>query len=424
MSTNNLPIKFYSFLISIIPIVLITGPFLPDLFLVIVGIGYLGLTYREKEFLDFSNLYLKLFFFVCIYLIILSIVSLNFDSFKSSIFYFRFGLFSLALSFFVFQNPKIIKNLLYIFIIVYFTLFIDTIYQFFYSKNIIGFEYSNPQNFRITSFFGDDEVLGSYTARFFPLFLFLILYSYKLSISKKAHVMISLVTIISFVIVLMSGERTSLALFILVFSFIFFSSKNFRKVLFIPLISIVIVFILTVSLSDKIKNRVLTQTMDQMGLSSKSERLVIFSKTYEGHYLLALKMFKEKPIFGHGPKMFRFYCSKEENKEENFVVNHACSTHPHNFYAQVLAETGIIGLFILLGIFIYISFLFFKNLYFQIIKKQQLISDMAICLLASYFMTLFPFIPSGNFFNNWLSVIVYFPLGFLLYTIKEKKFYV
>ena len=106
MSTNNLPIKFYSFLISIIPIVLITGPFLPDLFLVIVGIGYLGLTYREKEFLDFSNLYLKLFFFVCIYLIILSIVSLNFDSFKSSIFYFRFGLFSLALSFFVFQNPK------------------------------------------------------------------------------------------------------------------------------------------------------------------------------------------------------------------------------------------------------------------------------------------------------------------------------
>ena len=26
-----------------------------------------------------------------------------------------------------------------------------------------------------------------------------------------------------------------------------------------------------------------------------------------------------------------------------------------------------------------------------------------------------PLIPSGSFFNNWISLMIFFPLGFLLY---------
>ena len=131
-------------------------------------------------------------------------------------------------------------------------------------------------------------------------------------------------------------------------------------------------------------------------------------------------MFKEKPLVGHGAKMFRFYCSKEEN----FVDHNACTTHPHNFYAQMLAETGILGFIVLMGIFISICYFFVKNIYFQIYKKKQLITDQSICLLSFYFMTLFPLLPSGSFFNNWLSIIIYYPLSFLIYTINSKKFYV
>ena len=67
-------------------------------------------------------------------------------------------------------------------------------------------------------------------------------------------------------------------------------------------------------------------------------------------------MFKEKPIFGHGPKMFRYYCSKDEN----FVAPNACTTHPHNFYAQMLAELELIGFITLIGIFLFIIYLFLK----------------------------------------------------------------
>jgi len=420
LNHNKLLLNFLSILFISIPFLLITGPFLPDLSLVIITLSLLVISLHKKEFIIFSNIYIKLFIIICICLTLISISTLNITSIKSSIFYFRFGLFVLFASFILNKNQNIFKNLLYFFLIIYSFLFIDTIYQYFFHKNIFGFIHEYGSNFRITSFFGDDEVLGSYTARFFPLLIFLIIYNSSFDLSKKHFFIITLTVVVAFTIVLLSGERTSIGLFILSFLFIFFSSYNFRKIFIIPLIIIIVVFISVLSLSDKVKNRVITQTINQMGLNSGSERLILFSKTYEGHYLISYNMFKEKPLVGHGAKMFRFYCSKEEN----FVDHNACTTHPHNFYAQMLAETGIFGFIILMGIFISTCYFFVKNIYFQIYKKRQLITDQSICLLSFYFMTLFPLLPSGNFFNNWLSIIIYYPLSFLIYTINSKKFYV
>ena len=87
----------------------------------------------------------------------------------------------------------------------------------------------------------------------------------------------------------------------------------------------------------------------QLNLLNPTERVIIFSKTYEGHYKIALNMFKEKPILGHGVKIFRVYCAKPEN----FVSDVACTTHPHNTYMQLLSETGILGTMPVLLLFIY-----------------------------------------------------------------------
>jgi hypothetical protein len=34
---------------------------------------------------------------------------------------------------------------------------------------------------------------------------------------------------------------------------------------------------------------------------------------------------------------------------------------------------------------------------------------------------LFPFMPTGNFFNSWVNIIIYLPLGFLLNEIYSKN---
>lgn len=416
---HNKLIFLSSLLFLSIPLMLITGPFIPDLFLVIISLIFIFSSLENRNYLFFKNKLFLYFILFCIIASIISISSTNFSSMKSSFLYFRFGLFVIAAYSIVTLNKKILKYLLYLFLIIYSILFIDTLYQYFFSKNIIGLEYVNKQNFRITSFFGKDEVLGSYTSRFFPLFLFLIIFNSDFFSYKNKSTTILFITVMSFIIVLFSGERTSIALFVLSFFFIFLSSKKIRKILIVPLFLVIIISTISLSSIEKIRDRVLTQTINQLGLNSESERLVLFSKTYEGHYLIALNMFKDKPFLGHGPKMFRFYCSKTEN----FVANNACSTHPHNFYAQMLSELGLFGFFLMISIFFVICILFIKNLYFQLVRKRQFLSDYSICLLAGYFITFFPLLPSGNFFNNWLSIIIYYPLGFLFYLIKEKKFY-
>ena len=421
MTTNfhNKLINLSSILFVLIPLSLISGPFIPDLSLVIITINFILLTIINKKYEIFNSKFLVFFFLFCLMITIVSFFSLNTSSIQSGLFYFRFGLFSLAGYILINVKKDLLKYTLYLLLFIYFMLFIDSIYQYKFNENLLGFKYINPGNFRITSFFGKDEILGSYSVRLLPLTFFLIIFTLDKSNIKKRILFISLF-IISSVIILISGERTSLALFFLLILFLFISSFNLRKLLIFPIIVSLIIFTVIISKSDKIKNRMINTTINQLGLSEKNERLVLFSKTYEGHYLIALNMFKEKPIFGHGPKMFRFYCSKEEN----FVADNACTTHPHNFYAQILAETGLVGFLFLLTIFLYILFLFLKNFYFQIKYKKQLISDLGLCLLSSYFITFFPILPSGNFFNNWLSIMIYYPLGFLIYTIKNNKFYV
>ncbi len=416
---ENKYILISSILFFLIPIALISGPFLPDLFLTIISLNILFLMYSNKELNHFNTKYFYFFLIFCFVITIISLISSNYFSIKSSLFYFRFGLFTVASYYLIKSNKLILKYLLSLFIIIYIILFFDTIYQFFFSENILGFKYINEQNFRITSFFGKDEVLGSYTARLFPLLIFLIIYNESYIFSKYNKLIITSLTVTSFTVVLLSGERTSLALFILCLIFIFFSSFKMRKIFILPIVLIIIVSIISISFSEKIKNRIVTTTIKQLGLNTESDRLVIFSPTYEGHYLISYNMFKEKPLFGHGPKAFRFYCSKEEN----YVAENACTTHPHNFYAQMLAELGLFGFITISSIFILTIVLFLKNFYFQIFQKKQYLSNLAVCLLSSIFITLFPFLPSGNFFNNWLSIIIYYPLTFLLYIIKEKKFY-
>ena len=416
---QNKLINLSSILFVFIPLSLISGPFIPDLSLVIITINFILLTIINRKYEIFNSKFLVFFFLFCLMITIVSFFSLNTSSIQSGLFYFRFGLFSLAGYILIDVKKDLLKYTLYLLLFIYFMLFIDSIYQYKFNENLLGFKYINPGNFRITSFFGKDEILGSYSVRLLPLTFFLIIFTLDKSNIKKRILFISLF-IISSVIILISGERTSLALFFLLILFLFISSFNLRKLLIFPIIVSLIIFTVIISKSDKIKNRMINTTINQLGLSEKSERIVLFSRTYEGHYLVALNMFKEKPIFGHGPKMFRFYCSKEEN----FVADNSCTTHPHNFYAQILAETGLVGFLFLLTIFLYILLLFLKNFYFQIKYKKQLISDLGLCLLSSYFITLFPILPSGNFFNNWLSIIIYYPLGFLIYTIKNNKFYV
>ncbi len=320
-------IKFSSVLYCLLPVLIITGTFLPDFSLSIISIFFLILTVKNKNFEIYNNLYFKIFILFYFYIVLVSIFSDNLKlSLETSLFYIRFGIFALAICFILENNNSIIGSIKIIFVSLYLILFFDTIYQLIVGKNIIGLTYINRDNFRLTSFFGKNEVLGSYIARFYPFVLsiiFLDAYKNKKKINKF---LIFFITIISICTVIMSGERTALFLIVISCLLLALSIISLRKYFALAMIVASIFFLLLISFDQRIKERIVNSVKSQLGVNT--ERIVVFSKIYESHYKVAYNMFKEKPLFGHGVKMFRDYCAKPQN----FVSEAACTTHPHNVY--------------------------------------------------------------------------------------------
>ena len=406
-----------SILLVFIPVFLITGPLLPDLSVVIIVFTFLFYVIKNNKIEIFKNVFFLYFIGFYILLVISSIFSdYVLYSLKSSIPYMRFGLFSLGAWILLKHKTNNIIYLCKIFSLIILLLFIDSVTQFISGKNLLGWEYINV-NFRITSLFGQDEVLGSYVARFFPFYVSLVLFCKKELNYKFNDYLFYLILIASFLICLISGERTSFALIILSAFLIFITCSSLRKVFFFGIVAAMIISTLIISFDKRIKERMVSNIVNQMGLSSSSERIVIFSKTYEGHYKISLNMFKEKPLLGHGVKSFRKYCGKPEN----YVSDSACTTHPHNVYMQLLAETGILGFLLIFVLFVILVLKLIRISYLSFFNKNHKIDDYKTLIYIFYAVNLFPLLPSGNFFNNWLSIIYYLPAGYFIYINNYKK---
>ena len=81
-------ILYNSILISFIPLALISGPFISDLFLVISSISILFLIINGREFKYLLNIFSYIFFSYCLFIIISSLLSSNLLlSLEASLFY-------------------------------------------------------------------------------------------------------------------------------------------------------------------------------------------------------------------------------------------------------------------------------------------------------------------------------------------------
>ena len=181
--------------------------------------------------------------------------------------------------------------------------------------------------------------------------------------------------------------------------------------------SFIIIVSITI-LSPNLKERMIDKPLSTSKILS-DEKNVIFTESHNGIYNSAFEMFLDKPIFGHGPKMFREKCF------DYYSTIHSCNTHPHNTYLQLLAETGILGFFSIFILFIFLSYIILRQIFINLFldnSKKSIISNYQVCLYITLFISLWPFSPSFNLFNNYISIIYFLPVGFILHEMKIFQF--
>jgi O-antigen ligase len=175
---NNFLIIVPCLLISFMPLFLITGPFLSDLSVVLVGIFFLINIILKKDYDFIKSKFSIIFVIFFLYLLINSTVNYyDYHTVRISLGYLRFGLFSLGVFYFLEKKQELLKWLFYTFIFCFIILIFDGFYQYIFKYNIFNVQV-DPSG-RVSSLFGSELVLGSYLARLYPIFLGLTFYLFK-----------------------------------------------------------------------------------------------------------------------------------------------------------------------------------------------------------------------------------------------------
>ncbi len=407
---NTIP---YWIIISM-PVLLITGPFLSDLGVSLVALLFLINSIKNKLKKYYDNYYFKFFLFFCFIIILSSLLSKNtFISLKNSLFYFRFGIFSLCFWYLLDQNEKLIKYLFVSILICFSSLIIDGYIQYIFGKNIFGNELYNQ--YRVSSFFGSELILGSYLARFFPLLFGFFIFLDKKK-SKLTLFFISIIFILSEGLIFISGERLALFFMNLSTIFIIIMIKEYKAYRFWTYLASICLIILLMTVFPNSKKRFVDQTINDFtrgtlnNIDTLDDKIYIFSKPHTHMYGTAYKIFLDNKLFGVGPRQFRNEC-------DNYRIGKfSCDTHPHNTYMELLSEGGIFAFLVVIGVFFLICYISIKHLLFKLFKnKKEVINDFEVCLISSILISLWPVSPSGSFFNNWMSIVYYFPVGLLLW---------
>lgn len=415
INTNNLLL----FLLVILPPALLTGPAIPDITLSLISLIFLIKFFQQKMWFYFKNKFV--IGFIAFYVLILISGLQSFDPLltlvteSGIIFFFRYLFFILAIHFLCSTEKNTIRYFSISLILTVILVTIDGYIQWITGQNIFGWKKLFIPYARLTGLFQDEPIIGHFLATLAPLAFVL---SYSQFSDKKYFPFLAIIFFI-FVEVLIfgSGERMAFLNIIFFTIGIILLIKNFQRIriigFFISFIAILLIGIFV----PETKNRI-QQTVDQV--SSTTIPFLPYSPHHETHYVTAFKMFEDRPLFGQGPKSFRYLCDNKKFLHTHEIFKNGCATHPHNFYFQMLSELGILSFILLVTYFL----LHAKNLiyfYHQRQKKNYAIPDHLILLNLLIFINFWPLIPHKDFFNNWSIILTILPIGFLLYYSKTNE---
>ena len=364
---------------------------------------------------------LIIFFFIYVLFVgLINIVDLTFYSeidivhfknsklyiFFKSLTYLRYFLLFFVISYLIKKNIIKFNNFFLVSTIMCLFLSFDLFVQFLFNKDIFGIAPINPR--KLSGFFGNELIAGSYLQRFcfFLIFFLLIFFNNN---KKYLFLLFSLCSV--FFATVLSGNRTPLILLIFGLFLIFIFLKNIRKYFVILFLIFSLIFGTLFFLNSEIKYNYKnyynhTYKIIKIPFSKKINRsdMPDYFDEFESFY----DTWHLNKYFGGGVKSFRIYCPYRKNI--SIDERSTCNTHPHNYYLEILTETGIFGLIILLTI-MYRCLKKYLTIYFSKINLQE--KNIILPFLILFILEIFPLKNTGSFFSTINSTYIFIILGCL-----------
>lgn len=442
--------RLTNFIFGFFPISFILGNPTTNLNLVmfcVLGIFQLKSKILKIKF-DFALKVIFLFFLVVFLSTSLSFIkSLYFDEYEygnlvrliKSIIFFRFFLMLLIIHLLCKFD---LLNFKYFFVSAAFvSIFVslDIIFQYYFGFNVIGLKPATIYYY--TGFFGDEQIAGGFIQNFSFFGLLFTSFLFKNKNYKKYILTIIVINILG-IGILLSGNRMPTLLFLFGMVVLFLLNNDLKKIISIALVILFIVAGL-ISSSDKIiKDRyeslyhhtigqviLLIKNLKQKDVAEeksaaseiakqkvksgylptlRAESSTIFGESHRARLIItALDIWSRNKILGNGIKSFRMDCQKffYKNPEYNITAfiekdkkNRLCSNHPHNYYVEVLTETGIVGFSIMLIIAFLFCIFIFKNL--TIFKDNKIGNFLILSATISLILEMFPIKSTGSVFTT------------------------
>jgi|ETNmetMinimDraft_11_1059920.scaffolds.fasta_scaffold24301_2 O-antigen ligase len=406
-------------------------------------IDIIGIIVFRKKIFSFKNERLSaviLIFFILVLFSTLIDISKDprNDHFFKSISYFRYFFFFLISSYLVRSGKFKIKYFLVSCSVCSLFLSLNAIFQFLNESSIFHFVGTRDEHYGF-------KVAGGYTQKFFIFPLILIPVIWK-KLDKQKFLISTVLSIIFFSGILFSGSRMSLAMFCFSILLTIILIKELRFSLAIASLFCVLIFTTSIKVNDNLRASYKSFYQNASGmmanmkkyvpkkypeLEKRKEEFFYFSNKYmenkklqsryempafgSGHfvlYLTAIDVWIDNPIIGNGIKSFRIKCLTKLH-----LPGRVCQSHPHNYYLELLNDTGLLGtLFLVCAIFYLITNKFFNFKYYE--KNDKFLF---ICLLIIIIAEFFPLRSSGSFFSTAGSSFIFLILGMLngLKKIKE-----
>ena len=430
---QNIKLNYFSFLISLLPISFIAGNMIININVIILILSCLIIYWKNifKIQYFFLDKVIIVFFMLIVLTGIYNDFSLytNYNEFYSyrgkfgttikSVFFLKYLFLYFVLRFLI-ENKNINLNFFLITCLLS-SLFVcfDIFYQYVNGKDIFGFE-TIGRGRRLGGPFGDELIAGGYIQRFslFSFFALPIMFS---DFSKKYSKYLIPIFFSIFVCgLILSGNRMPLLLFVLAVSLIAIFQKQTRK-FFIPFIFIFSVIFLVLynsnneirthflGFQDKIVKMAIAITKQDIDGDKTPQYLKEFSTFYDTWLM--------NKYIGGGIKNFRFYCHERKNidKDNKFI----CNMHPHNYYLEILTETGLVGFVSVLVMFISVLYLTFIKKYFYLSKLNDDI--LVIPFIFLFIVEVFPLKSTGSFFTTGNATYLFLIIGILIGLTRKKN---